>query len=121
MRGGPGRVAVNFLDAVFAPEPPAAAHNGVRGPIDIDAMGRDELITQLLTGGYPEVVARSSEKRRKAWFDAYLHTIVQRDIRDLAQIDGAWQLPQLLRALAHKTTGLLRLGSSCSPPKPPTP
>jgi predicted AAA+ superfamily ATPase len=107
VRGSPGRVAVNFLDAVFAPEPPAAAHNGVRGPIDIDAMGRDELITQLLTGGYPEVVARSSEKRRKAWFDAYLHTIVQRDIRDLAQIDGAWQLPQLLRALAHKATGTL--------------
>lgn len=107
MRRRPGRVAVNFVDAVFAPEPPAAQRNGVRGPIEIDTMGRNQLITQLLTGGYPEVVARSSDKRRKAWFDAYLHTIIQRDIRDLAQIDGALQLPQLLRALAHKATGTL--------------
>ena len=102
-----GRVGVNFVDAVFAPEPPTAQRSGSGGTIGIDAMGREELITWLLTGGYPEVVARDSEKRRKAWFDSYLHTILQRDIRDLAQIDGALQLPQLLRTLAHKATGTL--------------
>ena len=103
----PGRVAVNFVDAVFAPEPTAAQRNSEQGPIGIDALGRDQLIARLLTGGYPEVVARSSDKRRNAWFEAYLHTIIQRDIRDLAQIDGVLQLPQLLRALAHKATGTL--------------
>ena len=107
MRVSPGRVAVNFVDAVFAPEPPSPQRNAVQGPIGIDAVGRDQLISRLLTGGYPEVVARSSDKRRKAWFEAYLHTIIQRDIRDLAQIDGVLQLPQLLRALAHKATGTL--------------
>ena len=107
MRVSPGRVAVNFVDAVFAPEPPSPQRNGVQGPIGIDAVGRDQLISRLLTGGYPEVVARSSDKRREAWFEAYLHTIIQRDIRDLAQIDGVLQLPQLLRALAHKATGTL--------------
>ena len=103
----PGRMAVNFVDAVFAPEPSAARGNGEQGPIGIDAVDRDQLIARLLTGGYPEVVARSSDRRRTAWFEAYLHTIIQRDIRDLAQIDGVLQLPQLLRALAHKATGTL--------------
>ena len=107
MRVSPGRVAVNFVDAVFAPEPPSPQRNGVQGPIGIDAVGRDQLISRLSAGGYPEVVARGSDKRRKAWFEAYLHTIIQRDIRDLAQIDGVLQLPQLLRALAHKATGTL--------------
>lgn len=52
-------------------------------------------------------MARSGEKRSAAWFDAYLRTIIQRDIRDLAQIDGLVQLPQLLKVLAHKATGTL--------------
>jgi len=34
----------------------------------------------LVRGGYPEVVSRSSEKRRQAWFDAYLTSILERDI-----------------------------------------
>ena len=130
VRGGPGRVAVNFLDAVFAPEPPAAAHNGVRGPIDIDAMGRDELITQLLTGGYPEVVARSSEKRRKAWFDAYLHTIVQRGHRHAQYrrpvahfghcTDHTAPLPAIAgdRVSAHTLAGL---GAARKPSRPEVP
>lgn len=107
MHPGQGRMAVNFVDAVFSPEPPAVKRSGSGGNIAIEALGREDLITWLLTGGYPEVVARGSEKRRKAWFDAYLHIILQRDIRDLAQIEGALQLPQLLRTLAHKATGTL--------------
>ena len=107
MRRSPGRVAINFVDAVFAPALPSAARHGPNSTIRVEAVGRGELITALLTGGYPEVVARGNEKRRTAWFDAYLHTILQRDIRDLAQIDGALQLPQLLRTLAHKATGTL--------------
>lgn len=53
-------------------------------------------------GGYPEVVRRSTPARRKAWFDAYLRTLVERDIRDLAQIEGLSSLPRLLKALAKR-------------------
>jgi uncharacterized protein len=67
----------------------------------------DDLRSRILLGGYPEVITRSSEARRVAWFSAYLQTIVQRDIRDLAQIEGLAQLPQLLSVMAHKATGML--------------
>jgi uncharacterized protein len=102
-----GQQPANFIDALFAPEG-AASHAGAqRGDLAFNATDRTELLGQLLAGGYPEAVARSSEKRRTAWFDAYLQTIVQRDIRDIAQIDGSVQIPQLLTALAHRATGVL--------------
>lgn len=107
LRSGSGGKSVNFIDAVFAPEPAADQVRGKRGDIVLGAANRDDLIAQLLAGGYPEAVTRGSEKRRTAWFDAYLHTIVQRDIRDLSRIDGSVQIPQLLRVLAHKATGTL--------------
>ena len=107
LRSGSGGKSVNFIDAVFAPEPAADQVRGKRGDIVLGAANRDDLIAQLLAGGYPEAVTRGSEKRRMAWFDAYLHTIVQRDIRDLSRIDGSVQIPQLLRVLAHKATGTL--------------
>jgi predicted AAA+ superfamily ATPase len=66
-----------------------------------------DLRQRLDAGGYPEAISRSTEGRRNAWFAAYLQTILQRDIRDLAQIDGLTQLPQLVSQLAHKATGML--------------
>lgn len=53
-------------------------------------------------GGYPEAVARKSEKRRNKWFDAYLSSIIQKDIRELANIEGLIQLPKILRLLSTR-------------------
>ncbi len=36
------------------------------------------------TGGYPEVVGRMNEDRRKAWYASYITTLLQRDVRDSA-------------------------------------
>ncbi len=93
--------AHNLVDGLFAPG------LGAIGVLQGLQPERDELSRRLLTGGYPEAVTRSTDARRSAWFSAYLHTIVQRDIRDLAQIEGLTQLPLLLQSLAHKATGML--------------
>lgn len=101
------RCAANLIDAWFSdrshtdhPLPNLPTYL----PVD-----RTDFAQRLLIGGYPEVVARSSPKRRAAWFDNYLNTVLQRDIRDLAQIDAVLQMPRLLKAIAHKTTGTLNL------------
>ncbi len=107
MRVAQNQKPANFIDALFAPGPATRNPGTQHSSLTFDATDRTELITQVLAGGYPEAVARTSEKRRTAWFDAYLQTIVQRDIRDIAQIDGSVQMPQLLTALAHKATGML--------------
>ena len=68
-----------------------------------------ELVRRVLGGGYPEPLARAAEMRRKAWFNSYLTTILQRDVRDLANIEGLATLPRLLALLASRAGGLLNL------------
>src|SRR5699024_8471768 len=73
------------------------------------APDEDELRSRIVAGGYPEAVARTSSRRRNAWFNSYLSTIVQRDIRDLANITGLHELPRLLRFLAERSSTLLNM------------
>lgn len=70
---------------------------------------RDDFIERLTAGGYPEALERRSGRRRQAWFDSYLATILQRDVRDLAQIEGLTELPRLLQLLAARSGGLLNM------------
>ncbi len=58
-------------------------------------------------GGFPEVVARSSTSRRRAWFRSYVTTVLSRDARDLANIESLASLPRLLGLLASRTASLL--------------
>ncbi|MEX0964751.1 MAG: ATP-binding protein [Pseudohongiellaceae bacterium] len=60
-----------------------------------------ELVERVLRGGYPEAVARPTEKRRITWARQYIDAIIQRDVRDIAEIDKLDQLPRFLRALAQ--------------------
>lgn len=70
---------------------------------------RDDFIERLLKGGFPEVLTRNSERRREAWFDSYLLTILQRDVRDLANIEGLSELPKLMQLLAARNGSLLNI------------
>ncbi|MCP5321884.1 MAG: ATP-binding protein [Pseudomonadales bacterium] len=68
---------------------------------------RGLLIGELLAGGFPEAVARSAPHRRDAWFDSYLQSVLQRDVRDLANLEQFLEMPNLLRLLAHRSASLL--------------
>src|SRR5664279_3320824 len=93
-------VQEGFLDALFSEKPVWPAANA--GPTR-----RDELLENVLVGGYPPVNARPSGARRKAWFQSYLTTILQRDIRDLANISDLTAVPQLLSVIASRAGALL--------------
>ena len=67
------------------------------------------LIGHVLAGGYPEMRHRNTHRRRQAWADAYLDTLVERDIRDIARIDEASRIPRLMTLLATLTGQLLNL------------
>jgi len=85
----------NLVDILFAPK--------LAWPAPDD----DDVMNAVLTGGYPEALARSSEKRRQAWFSAYVTTIVERDVRDLSNIQDLTAMPRLLQLLASRTGQLL--------------
>lgn len=61
----------------------------------------------MLQGGFPEAAARSSTRRRASWFESYLDTILQRDVRDLARLEQLSELPNLLQILATRSATLL--------------
>src|SRR5438270_281779 len=60
-----------------------------------------ELVDAVLIGGYPEMLTREDPKRRQAWAREYIEAIVQRDVRDIAEVEKLDQMPRLLRVLAH--------------------
>ena len=73
------------------------------------ALRREDLLAAALAGGYPLAVARMSSARRDAWFQSYVMTILQRDIRDLANIADVTAVPRLLSVVAARAGGLLNV------------
>ena len=61
---------------------------------------------RALASGYPEARTRTST-RRSAWFASYVATVLSRDVRDVADVEGLVHLPRLLALLASRVTGLL--------------
>lgn len=88
----------NFIDVIF---------NSTLKQPQKRFTSRNELLEHIIHGGYPEVLTRSQKQRRDAWFGSYVTTLLQRDIRELAHIEGLTALPNLLRLIASRLGGLL--------------
>lgn len=68
---------------------------------------RGEFMGRLLAGGFPDAAARTSPRRREAWFDSYVQAILQRDVRDLANLEQLTEIPNLLHLVATRSGTLL--------------
>mgnify|MGYP000993728520 FL=1 len=68
-----------------------------------------DMTQQVLAGGYPEMQQRATPARRQAWARAYMSTLIERDIQDIAQIDQTSQVPQLLNIAAELSGQLVNL------------
>lgn len=90
---GPDR----FVDAAFA-----------RGPnIDHSSeLRRRDYLDRIVVGGFPEAVRRSP-RRRTAFFDSYLSSLIERDVMELAGIERRADLAKLVAVLAARASGLL--------------
>jgi hypothetical protein len=88
-----------FVAAMLARDPPR--------PVVTDA-DRDDVVRRALRGGFPDVFRRS-EDRRRSWFDAYVTTILQRDVRDLADVEHLSAMPRILSLLAMRAGALLNM------------
>lgn len=92
-----------FLTAVFA------------GKVDkpAETMTGENLVEAVLIGGYPEMLRRKEAKRRQTWALDYVKAIVQRDVREIAEVEKLDQMPRLLRVLANHSgqlTNFTQLG-----------
>lgn len=88
-------------------------------PAPAPAVSRSNLAERIARGGFPEAVERGAG-RRKDWLEAYLSAIVQRDLRDLANIERLAEVPAILASLASRVRAPLNkseVGSSVGIPR----
>lgn len=91
-----------FVDAVFRLGP------GVRHE---STLTRADYTERLVRGGFPEAVARTDPRRRGRFFDAYVQSLIDRDVRQLSEIERGPQLTALIRLLAARSGTLVAPGS----------
>lgn len=68
----------------------------------------------VVAGGFPAALTRQAARRR-AWYQAYVQTLVQRDVRDLARIAALEVMPRLLELAAGQTAHLFNVSELASP------
>jgi uncharacterized protein len=87
-----------FIDAVFT-HGPALRHTS--------RVTRVDYADRLVRGGYPEAVARTNPRRRQRFFDSYVGDLINRDVRQLSEIERIAELRALIRSLAARSGQLL--------------
>jgi uncharacterized protein len=94
--------ADGFIDSVFALGP-ALRHDS--------SITRAEYADRIVRGGLPEAVARDDPRRRGRFLDEYVNNLIQREVRELAEIERAPQLNGMVRLLASRAGQLVAPGS----------
>jgi predicted AAA+ superfamily ATPase len=75
----------------------------------------EELLNLVVTGGYPDAIKRRSKRRRQDWYHAYVRSIVERDLPEIADLVKPGQIPRVLEIAARfagQLTNLSEIGRS---------
>lgn len=68
---------------------------------------RNELISKIVMGGFPEALLRKEDTRRATWFNQYILSIVQKDMKDLGQIEHLDVMPKLIQVMCNQVGNLI--------------
>jgi uncharacterized protein len=84
-----------------------AGDQGLRS-LPESSLTRLDYLKLVCAGGFPELLRAKSPRGRANWLTGYLTTVAQRDIRDIAQIRQAAEIPRMLALLAGRTAQTVR-------------
>ncbi|RBQ30840.1 AAA family ATPase [Arcobacter sp. FW59] len=92
---------INIIDKLFSDD-----FN--RFDIDFETISKEEFISAVINGGYPEVY-NLPLKTKKAWYDFYIKARITKDIASIenVQIDTLSNLAKLLKILAGQVGSLV--------------
>jgi predicted AAA+ superfamily ATPase len=88
-----------FLDTLIAPDGRFQSHKNKW----------KDIIEAIRAGGYPEALQRETEGRKAKWFESYIDAVLQKDIKDLANIEGLTQIPNILQLIATRVGSTINL------------
>jgi predicted AAA+ superfamily ATPase len=100
IQGGP----TNLVDALFAGTPPQ---------LNDCTVGRAAFVPITAAGGYPEALIRTGA-RRERWFESYIDSTLDLDLRDISDAIKIEEMPRLLRLLATQAASLLSYRSAAA-------
>ena len=78
--------------------------------LSTDDVGRQAFAERVAAGGYPAALGRSSS-RRERFFASYIDTIIDRDLRTIADVHDQANVRNLLSALAATSASLMNAES----------
>ncbi|MER6510114.1 ATP-binding protein [Nonomuraea sp. NPDC001636] len=88
----------SFVDEAFRQGPDLkVAAAGLRRP---------DYLHRALRGGYPEAVHRPSHRRRARFFESYISDLINRDVKQMSDIERPADMRRLLNILAGRMGGL---------------
>ena len=88
----------NIIDRLFTQGVEALTTN----PIE-----HNELFEAIVNGGYPEIMKIDSKRGKSLWFNAYISTYVERDIRDVGELRDISAFIRFYNIIAPRSCGLL--------------
>ena len=95
---------LNLVDALFASSPPQLGDCTV---------GRDAFVRLTAAGGYPEALVRNGA-RRERWFESYIDSTLDLDLRDISDAIKVEEMPRLMRLIAAQAANLLSYRSAAA-------
>ena len=66
-----------------------------------------EVLEAILKGGYPEILKIDTPRGRSLWFNAYISTYVERDIRDVGELRDISAFIRFYNIIAPRSCGLV--------------
>ena len=87
-----------FLDRLLAGELGAAG----------SMLTKRDYLERAVAGGFPEAVSRGGVRRR-AWFTAFVETVIEREAPGISASPRTADLPRLLRSVAARHAGVLNV------------
>jgi hypothetical protein len=76
-------------------------------PLSIAASPEDDLPTVMLRGFMPPVMTLESPRAVLTWLDGYVKTYLERDLRELSQVESLIDFRRLMQCLALRTGNIL--------------
>jgi predicted AAA+ superfamily ATPase len=84
----------------------AVLRHGVALRVPTSDLRRDDYLERALRGGYPEAVRRTDTGRRARFFESYISDLVNRDVRQLTDIERPADMRRLVNLVAASTGSL---------------
>lgn len=88
----------NIIDIIF--------NQGVDRLKRVD-ISLEEILSCIVNGGYPEILKIDSTRGKALWFNSYISTYVERDIRDVGELRDISAFIRFYNIIAPRSCGLL--------------